>query len=132
MNRNNPRYQEDFIFPPSIQSDLFLYLKEEQKSFIRPILRVLKKPAQEELCCMLLDYMESGECQFTNDVVVGGMFNYLTRCQMPEADDLHSTGSGQAYNKQIIRPLHVSKPNMPQRIGSIIKGLLPKSLNPQL
>lgn len=118
MNRNNPRYQEDFIFPPSIQSDLFLYLKEEQKSFIKPILRVLKKPAQEELCCMLLDYMESGECQFTNDVVVGGMFNYLTRCQMPESDDIS--------NKQIIRPLHVSKPNMPQRIGSIIKGLLPK------
>jgi len=132
MNKNNPKYDPNFVFPHSIQSDLFCYLKPEQQSFIKPILRVLKKPAQEELCCMLLDYMESGECQFTNDVVVGGMFNYLTRCQMPESDDLHSTGSGQAYNKQIIRPLHVSKPNMPQRIGSIIKGLLPKSLNPQL
>ena len=34
-----------FTFPPSIQSDLFNYLKPEQQEAIKPILRVLKKPA---------------------------------------------------------------------------------------
>ena len=48
-------------FPPSPQSDLFNYLRPEQQEFVKPILRVLKKPAQEELCCALLDYLESGE-----------------------------------------------------------------------
>jgi len=122
MNKNNPKYDPNFVFPHSIQSDLFCYLKPEQQSFIKPILRVLKKPAQEELCCMLLDYMETGEVQMTNDVVVGGMFGYLTRYNMPEADD--------TADKHIIRPLHVSKPGTcgePCRtIGTIIKGLLPK------
>ena len=36
-----------FQFPPSIQSDLFNYLKPEQQEYIKPILRVMKKPAQE-------------------------------------------------------------------------------------
>lgn len=42
-----------FEWPQSIQMDLFNYLRPEQQEFIKPILRVLKKPAQEELCCAL-------------------------------------------------------------------------------
>jgi len=113
-----------FIFPPSIQSDLFNYLKDEQKEFIKPILRVLKKPAQEELCCMLLDYMETGEVIMSNDVVVGGMFNYLTRYNMPEFP---------ALEKKIIRPLHY-RSQAPQKtcgervesIGEIINRFFPQ------
>ena len=32
---------ETTIYPPSIQSDLFAYLKEEQQVFIRPVLLML-------------------------------------------------------------------------------------------
>lgn len=105
-----------FVFPPSIQSDLWNYLKPEQQEFIKPILRVMKKPAQEELCCMLLDYMESGEVIMTEDVVVGGMFNYLTRYRMPDEDN--------PADKRIIRPLH-HRSHAPQRIGEIIDKFFP-------
>lgn len=87
-----------FEWPQSIQMDLFNYLKPEQQEYIKPILRVLKKPAQEELCCTLLDYMESGEVIMSNNAVVDGMFIYLTRYSMPEED--------RADDKRIIRPLH--------------------------
>ena len=104
-----------FQWPNSVQVDLFNYLKDEQKEFIKPILRVLKKPAQEELCCMLLDYMESGEVIMSNDVVVGGMFNYLTRYNMPEFP---------ALDKKIIRPLHY-RSHAPQKIGELINRFFP-------
>ena len=52
---------DPLVFPKSVQSDLFNYLKPEQQDFVRPILRVLKKRAQEELCYSLLDYLESGD-----------------------------------------------------------------------
>ena len=88
---------ETTIYPPSIQSDLFAYLKEEQQVFIRPVLRMLKKRAQEELCCMLLDYMETGEVEMGNDVVVGGTFIYITRFGMGEA--------AKASDPRVVRPL---------------------------
>ena len=36
---------DPLVFPKSVQSDLFNYLKPEQQDFVRPILRVLKKRA---------------------------------------------------------------------------------------
>lgn len=67
---------EGFVWPHSIQTDLFNYLKEEQKEFIKPILRTLKKPAQEELCCALLDYLEQGRVMPPVDIAIGGIFYY--------------------------------------------------------
>ena len=71
--------KDNFDYPQSVQSDLFGYLKPAQQEFVRPLLRALKKPAQVELCCMLLDYMETGEVELGNDVVVGGMFIYISQ-----------------------------------------------------
>lgn len=71
--------KDNFVYPQSVQSDLFGYLKPAQQEFVRPLLRALKKPAQVELCCMLLDYMETGEVELGNDVVVGGMFIYISQ-----------------------------------------------------
>ena len=71
--------KDNFAYPRSVQSDLFGYLKPAQQEFVRPLLRALKKPAQVELCCMLLDYMETGEVEMGNDVVVGGMFIYISQ-----------------------------------------------------
>ena len=62
--------KDNFVYPQSVQSDLFGYLKPAQQEFIRPLLRALKKPAQVEL---------------GNDVVVGGTFIYITRFGMSDA-----------------------------------------------
>ena len=75
----------------SPQADLWNYLKPEQKRVVRPILRRLKPPAQAGLCIALLDYMETGEQPQIDDVVVGGIFGYLTTCY--------------------IRPLRINKSN---------------------
>ena len=77
--------KDNFVYPQSVQSDLFGYLKPAQQEFVRPVLRALKKLAQVELCCMLLDYMETGEVELGNDIVVGGAFLFLTRFGMGEA-----------------------------------------------
>ena len=71
--------KDNFVYPRSVQSDLFGYLKPAQQEFVRPLLRALKKPAQVELCYMLLDYMETGEVELGNDIVVGGMFIYISQ-----------------------------------------------------
>ena len=101
-------------FPPSVQSDLFNYLRPEQQEFVKPILRVLKKPAQEELCCALLDYLESGEVIPPADISLGGMFYYITRAGMTEDDP---------QDRRILRPLHYREP---KHIGTIIKQIFNK------
>ena len=106
-----------FQFPPSIQSDLFNYLKPEQQEYIKPILRVMKKPAQEELCTSLLDYMETGEVIMTDNAVVDGMFIYLTRYNMPEENRVD--------DKRIIRPLH-DQSKTPMKVGEIINRFFPQ------
>lgn len=113
-----------FQFPPSVQSDLWNYLRPEQREFIQPILRVLKKPAQEELCCSLLDYMESGEVLPPKDFLLGALFFYVTRSGDGFPED--------PENREIIRPLHYRN-REPQRtcgeriesIGDIINKILP-------
>lgn len=88
-----------FIFPPSTQSDLFNYLKPEQQEFLRPILRVLKKPAQEELCCALLDYLETGKPLAPDDLTLASLFIFVTHtgCLADNSDD-----------PKIIRPLNTN------------------------
>ena len=52
-----------FTFPPSIQSDLFNYLKPEQQETLKPILRIVKRPYQVMLCEALIDYLEGNGTQ---------------------------------------------------------------------
>lgn len=65
-------------WPSSPQSDLWEYLKPEQQRVMKPILRVLKKPAQVTFCVALLDYLETGELPFFDNLLLGGVFHYLT------------------------------------------------------
>jgi len=127
MNRNNPLYQEDttFTWPHSIQSDLFNYLKPEQQEFVRPILRVLKKPAQAELCCSLLDYLESGEIIPPADLTLGALFFYITR---PSTELSTSSGGGfkdDPSDKRILRPLHY-RSKSPIKVGELINRFFPQ------
>lgn len=121
LNRENPStlnsQPSTFSFPPSVQSDLFNYLKPEQQEFVKPILRVLKKPAQAELCRSLLDYLESGEVIAPQDFTLGALFFYITRSGGGFEDD--------PSNKKILRPLHF-RSRTPESIGQIINRIFPK------
>ena len=49
-------------YPPSVQIDLFNYLKPHQQKALKPYLRLIKRPYQEKLCTSLLDYLEGDDC----------------------------------------------------------------------
>ena len=80
---NNSEHQ----FPPSVQSELFAYLKPEQQEFLKPILRVLKKPAQEELCVALIDYLETGIPEPPVTFNLGVIFMYIIHGCEPKGSD---------------------------------------------
>ena len=98
--KKNKRKKYGVAHTQSVQADLFGYLKPAQQELVRPLLRALKKPVQVELCYMLLDYMETGEVEMGNDIVVGGTFIYITRFGMGEAAKA---------DPRIVRPLNVKK-----------------------
>lgn len=113
---------EPFNFPPSIQGYLWNYLKPQQQEFIKPVLRILKKPAQEELCCSLIDYMESGNPVPPTDFTLAALFMYLTREGMDEDNDPNDV--------RIIRPLTTNKRvKQPQHISEILKQIFPSFKN---
>lgn len=59
-----------FVYPSSVQSKLFAYLKPNQQNVLRPILRIIKHPYQANLCLSLLDYLEGNGNQPTgNDLL---------------------------------------------------------------
>ncbi len=62
----------------SFQSTLFDYLNKEQQAMVRPILRVLKKGAQEELAVALLDHLETGACDHPTNFLLASIFAFLT------------------------------------------------------
>lgn len=95
MARKN---DSNFEFPSSLQSELWNYLKPGQQEQLKPILRILKKPAQMELCCSLLDYMDSGTPLPPANFTLAALFMYLTR-----------VGLGEDIDKAIIRPLRCSR-----------------------
>ena len=55
--------KSDFVYPPSVQGDLFNYLKPEQQETLKPILRIIKRQYQTMLCVALLDYLEGNGIQ---------------------------------------------------------------------
>ena len=63
-------YKTDFVFPQSIQSDLFDYLKPEQQEILKPILRIIKRPYQAMICEALLDYLEGNGIQQIDEPVL--------------------------------------------------------------
>ena len=90
--------QSGFQFPPSPQSDLFNYLRPEQQEFVKPILRVLKKPAQEELCVALIDYLETGIPEPPITFNLGVIFMYIIHGCEPKGSD--------PADRKFLYPLH--------------------------
>lgn len=92
-NANNGFVTEPYVCDQLIKG----YLNPEQEAFLRPILRILKKPYQVELCVALMDYMETGIADIPQNTTLGALFMQLTRVGLPEYDNPN--------DKRIIRPL---------------------------
>ena len=111
---SNSSKDAKFTFAPSVQSDLFNYLKPAQRKAIRPFLQIIKRPWQEKLCISLMDYLEG---------------NGLNELHQPVLRFLQ---------QQIIEEcnLHPLTSREPKSIGTIIRQFLAgfnrESLNPQL
>ena len=75
--------KKNFTFPPSIQSDLFNYLKPEQQETLKPILRIVKRPYQVMLCEALLDYLEGNGNQPIGNPVLDKLQNrIIEECEL--------------------------------------------------
>ena len=92
---------QPFSFGPSVQSDLFNYLKPQQQAIIRPYLRLIKRPYQEKLCTSLLDYLEGNGLNELQQPVLRFLQNHII-----EVCNLHPLTSRE-----------------PKSIGTIIKQL---------
>lgn len=86
--KNNSN-DNSFQFPPSVQSDLFGYLKPEQQERLRPILRVLKPWAQAELCIAIIDYLETGITDAPCTTALAGMFEFIINDTNINLNPLH-------------------------------------------
>lgn len=79
---------EALHYPPSVQDNLFQYLRPRQRKKVRAILRVLNKKAQSDLVVQLLDYLETGQ-------------------PFPPEDDTLSIIYLHMIKTEIIRPLNI-------------------------
>ena len=116
--------KEPRSFAPSVQSDLFEYLKPHQRAALKPYLRLIKRDYQEKLCISLLDYLEGHGLDTLSEPV-------LNRMQTHIIEDCR------------LRPLSLnSQPSSlnrhePKSIGTVIRQFLagfssPSSLTPSL
>lgn len=101
MYSSKNQNREGFAFPPSVQVDLFNYLKPQQREALKPYLRLIKGPYQEELCTSLLDYLEGHGLATLEEPVLASLQE-----QIVQACNLHPLTSRQ-----------------PKSIGTIIKQL---------
>ena len=62
--------KSDFVYPPSVQGDLFNYLKPEQQETLKFILRIIKRPYQAMICEALLDFLEGNGIQQIDEPVL--------------------------------------------------------------
>ena len=88
-------------YPPSVQVDLFNYLKPHQQAILKPYLRIVKRPYQEKLCISLLDYLEGHGLETFSEPILA-----MLQEEIVQACNLH--------------PLTTREP---KSIGTIIKQL---------
>ena len=89
---------------------------------MKPILRVLKKPAQEELCVALIDYLETGIPEPPVTFNLGVIFMYIIHGCEPKGSD--------PADRKFLYPLRTdandSRMYEPKSIGTIIKQIFNK------
>ena len=108
-----------FEWAPSVQSDLFNYLKPHQKAALKPYLRLIKRDYQEKLCISLLDYLEGhGLDTFTEPVLCKIQEEIVEVCHLHPLTSSRAAGS----KFQVSGFRSVSEPKC---IGTLIKQLFP-------
>lgn len=92
---------QPFTFGPSVQSDLFNYLKPQQQAILKPYLRLIKRPYQEKLCISLMDYLEGHGLETFSEPVLA------------------------LFQEEIVRVchLHPLTTRQPKSLGTIVKQL---------
>ena len=105
ISSNLTKKTEDakFTFAPSVQSDLFNYLKPHQQAIIRPYLRLIKRPYQEKLCVSLLDYLEGHGLDNLTEPVLHHLQSHIIE----------------------VCHLHPLTTRQPKSVGTIIKQIFP-------
>ena len=111
---SNSSKDATFTFAPSVQSDLFGYLKPEQREALRPYLRIVKRPYQEKLCISLLDFLEGHDLEPLNEPILRQLQAHII-----VACELHPL-TGSKFNVQGFRSA-----SEPKSLGAIIKQLFP-------
>ena len=96
-----------FTWSPSLQSDLFGYLKPQQREALRPYLRLIKRPYQEKLCVSLLDYLEGHGLEPLTEPILHRLQTHII-----EVCNIHPLTSRE-----------------PKYIGTVIKQLFPSFSN---
>ena len=107
-----PKSSKDatFTWSTSVQSDLFNYLKPQQREVLRPYLRLIKRPYQEKLCVSLLDYLEGHGLEPLTEPVLRKLQSHIIEvCQ-----------------------LHPLTSREPKSIGTVIRQLFPSIRNSQI
>lgn len=66
-------------YPPSVQVDLFNYLKPHQQKALKPYLRIVKRPYQEKLCTSLLDYLEGNGLNTQEEPVLSMLQEHIVQ-----------------------------------------------------
>lgn len=119
--------KKDFVFPHSVQVELFDMLTDKQKIETANVFRHLKKASQVELCFALMDYIEDAVIpDFTDeDLILATGFVSLTGYQMPEKAPW-AILPGQ--NKTI---KELPAPKQPRRLGDILGEMFPMFNNPK-
>lgn len=92
-----------FTWSPSVQSDLFSYLKPQQQAILKPYLRIIKRPYQEKLCVSLLDYLEGHGLDNLTEPVLHHLQSHIIE----------------------VCHLHPLTTRQPKSVGTIIKQLFP-------
>ena len=104
-----------FNYPQSVQSDLFNYLKPQQRKAVRPYFRIIKRPYQEKLCISLLDYLEGkGLDSFEEPVLAKLQETIVQECSL------------RPLAPSAVSRFRFQDSREPKSIGSIIKNLFPQ------
>lgn len=99
-----------FEWAPSVQSDLFNYLKPHQQAALKPYLRLIKRPYQEKLCVSLLDYLEGHGLEPLTEPILHRLQTHII-----EVCNLHPLSLNSQPSSLIRRE--------PKSIGTILKQI---------
>jgi len=73
-------YSKETVFDPdyrNVQAELWTRLSEDQQKVVASVFCHLKNHAQIEIAEALIDYIEAGVMTEFDNVVSGGIFNFL-------------------------------------------------------